>query len=66
MQALPLFEEVDNFTNLSTTLCNIGNCHTGLGQYETAETHILRSLDIRMRMGTYWEISTSYYTRRAL
>ncbi len=60
-QAMALFEEVENYNNLATVLCNMGACYVRLGVYDKAQICLDRSLDMRTRLGTYWEISNAYY-----
>ncbi|MCW3125632.1 MAG: ATP-dependent transcriptional regulator [Bacteroidetes bacterium] len=66
MRAMELFEDAETFTNLSTVYSNIGTCYTHLGQFESAEVYIMRGLDMRTRMGSYWEIANSYYSLASL
>lgn len=60
-QALALFEEVDNRCNIATVLCNMGSCYGRMGHFEQAQECLDRALDMRTRLGTYWEISNTYY-----
>lgn len=60
-QAMVLFEEVDNRCNIATVLCNIGSCYARMGQFDRAKICLDRALDLRTRLGSYWEISSTYY-----
>jgi tetratricopeptide (TPR) repeat protein len=66
LQAKVLFEEIENHGNLSTVYSNIGICYTHLGQFDSAQDYIMRALDMRTRMGSYWEIANSYFTLATL
>lgn len=65
-KAKVLFEEIENHNNLSTVYSNIGICYTHLGQFDSAEEYITRALDMRTRLGSYWEIANSYFTLATL
>lgn len=61
LQAETFLNDAENFGNLAAILCNIGMCYANLGRLEDAETNLMRALDLRTRVGSYWEIANSYY-----
>lgn len=66
MKAETLLEGTDSYYNLSTLLCNLGVCHMCLATFQIAETYLIRSLELRLKTGTYGEIAGSYYNLAAL
>ena len=66
MRAEALLEGTDSYSNLSTALCNLGVCHICLSTLEVGETYIMRSLELRIKTGSYGEIAGSYYNLAAL
>jgi tetratricopeptide (TPR) repeat protein len=61
IQAEAFLNDAESFGNPAAILCNIGMCYANLGRIEDAEPNLMRALDLRMRLGSYWEIANSYY-----
>ena len=59
--AVILEDSPESYPNLSAIFSNIGMCFTALARYTEAESYLSRALDIRTRLGSYWEIANSYY-----
>ena len=60
-KAVDPFEQKESYTNLAAVLSNIGLCYLNLKKPAEAEPHLMRSLDLRLRVGSYPEIANSYY-----
>ncbi|MCW3125633.1 MAG: hypothetical protein JWO03_1291 [Bacteroidetes bacterium] len=60
-EAEAFFEGTESMSNLSAILCNIGMSYTNLGRLDEAEPYLMRALELRIRLGSYWEIANSYY-----
>jgi tetratricopeptide (TPR) repeat protein len=56
-----IFDEQSNFSNLASVDSNIGLCYTDLNIPELAESYLVRSLDLRHKIGNSDEIAISYY-----
>ena len=61
LMASLIFDEQSNFSNLASVDSNIGLCYTDLNIPELAESFLLRSLDLRQKIGNSDEIAISYY-----
>jgi tetratricopeptide (TPR) repeat protein len=61
LMASLIFDEQSNFSNLASVDSNIGLCYTDLNIPELAESFLIRSLDLRQKIGNSDEIAISYY-----
>jgi len=61
LMASLIFDEQSNFSNLASVDSNIGLCYTDLDIMELAESYLMRSLDLRQKIGNSDEIAISYY-----
>lgn len=59
--AANIFEEEANMSNLANASSNIGLCYTDLGKLKVAESHLIRSLNLRKSMGNPEQIANSHH-----
>ena|GEM_PF-1460146 len=61
LRAAEIFENESNLANLAAVSSNIGLCYTDLGKLKLAESHLIRSLNLRKSIGNPEQIAISYH-----
>jgi tetratricopeptide (TPR) repeat protein len=61
IKAAVIFEEESTLANLAAACSNIGLCFTDQDKWKLAESHLIRSLNLRLRLGNPDEIAITYH-----